>query len=280
MKVSVIIPTYNEEKVIGKCLDSLLLQTFRDYETIVVDDGSNDGTLGVLSRFKIQDSKFKILKQSHRGPGEARNLGAKYAKGEILVFLDADMTFDKNFLRSLIKSIVDGKDKGTFSKYEYVSNWENAWSRCWNINQGWKEKRRHPKNYPDTQSVFRAILKKEFEKVGGFDPKQGYMDDWTLSQKLGYQASAAEGAVFYHENPGTLGEVFSQAKWIGKRPYKLGIVGAVVALVRASFPISLIVGLYKALLAKTPAFVVFKFVYDFGVFVGILEHLVLGKQVK
>ncbi|MCJ7805508.1 glycosyltransferase family 2 protein [Patescibacteria group bacterium] len=286
MKASVIIPTYNEEKVIANCLKSLLGQTLEDFEIIVVDDGSFDKTKQVLRNFQFPPrsgllvSNFQLLEQKHRGPGMARNLGAKHSIGEILVFVDADMTFDKNFLRNLIKPIIAGKANGTFSKYEYVSNWENVWARCWNINQGWEEKRRHPRSYPDTQLVFRAILKKEFDRVGGFDPKLGYMDDWTLSQKLGYGALAADGAIFYHENPGTLEEVFPQAKWIGKRPYKLGAVGDIIALVRASLPMSLAVGLVRSLISQNPAFLVFKIVYDFGIFVGILERLFLGKLVK
>jgi len=280
MKISVIIPTYNEQKVIKNCLESLFEQTLKDFEIIVVDDGSADKTKHVLRNFQFPISNFQLLEQKHMGPGQARNLGAKEAKGEILVFVDADMTFDKNFLRNLIKPIIAGKANGTFSKYEYVANWKNVWARCWNINQGWEEKRRHPKNYPNTQPVFRAILKKEFDKVGGFDPKLGYMDDWSLSEKLGYQALAADGAVFYHENPGSLVEVSDQARWMGKRPYKLGVVGNIVALVRASFPISIIIGLIKSAASQTPAFLIFKIIYDFGIFVGISEHLFLGKQVK
>lgn len=286
MKISIIIPTYNEEKVIKNCLESLFAQAFKDFEIIVIDDGSTDKTFDALSQLKTnkplrgENLKLKILRQQHKGPGQARNLGAKHTKGEILVFVDADMTFDKNFLENLIKPIIAGKAKGTFSKYEYVSNWDNVWARCWNINQGWQEKRRHPKNYPDLQPVFRAILKSEFDKVGGFDSKLGYMDDWSLSRKLGYEASAADGAIFYHENPGSLGEVFTQAKWIGKRPYKLGIIGSIVALARASLPVSLIIGVSKALLAKTPAFVIFKIVYDFGIFVGAAEKLLYGKISK
>ena len=288
MKISIIIPTYNEEAIIGKCLESLQEQTFGDFEIIVVDDGSTDSTLEKIkslvtvhqSPFTNHRSPITLLQQKHLGPGEARNLAAKHARGEILVFVDADMTFDKNFLRNLIEPIVAGKAKGTFSQYEYVSNWENVWAKCWNINEGWMPKRRHPKNYPNHQRVFRAILKKEFDKVCGFDPKLGYMDDWTLSQKLGYEALAAEGAIFYHENPGTLTEVFSQARWIGKRPYKLGIIGSVVALVRASFPLSLIIGIFKAIWAKAAAFLVFKIVYDFGIFVGIIESLFFRKFIK
>ena len=60
MIISVIIPTYNEEKVISGCLESLSKQTFKDLEIIVVDDGSTDKTLNILSEFKIENLKFKI----------------------------------------------------------------------------------------------------------------------------------------------------------------------------------------------------------------------------
>jgi len=280
MKLSVIIPTYNEEKVVGECISSLDKQTYSDFETIMVDDGSTDGTLDILKALRGKIDNLKILKQKHKGPGAARNLGAKEARGDILVFVDADMTFDKNFLKNLVRPIVSGSAKGTFSKYEYVSNWDNIWARCWNLNEGWEEKKRHPKNYPDTQPVFRALLKKEFDRVGGFDPKAGYMDDWTLSKKLGYEAVSAPGAIFYHQNPESLGEIFRQARWIGKRPYKLGLVGNLIALLRASFPVSLIVGLIKSVFSRNFAFLVFKLVYDLGIFIGIIENLVAGKTTK
>ena len=280
MKLSVIIPTYNEEKVVGECIGSLGKQTYPDFETIMVDDGSTDGTLDILKALRGKINTLKILKQKHKGPGAARNLGAKEARGDILVFVDADMTFDRNFLKNLVRPIVSGSAKGTFSKYEYVSNWDNIWARCWNINEGWEEKKRHPKNYPDTQKVFRAILKKEFDKVGGFDPQGGYMDDWTLSKKLGYEAVSAPGAIFYHENPESLGEIFRQARWIGKRPYKLGIVGDFVSLIRSSFPFSIIIGIFKSILSGNFAFLIFKPVYDFGIFMGVIEKLFGGKLAK
>ena len=279
MKVTVIIPTYNEEDVIGECLESLSKQTYHDFEIIVVDDGSTDNTPGVVGNSNPKTLNPKLLREQHKGPGAARNLGAEHANGEILVFVDADMTFDKNFLKNLVKPILSGKTKGTFSKYEYVSNWENVWARCWNINQNWEERRRHPKYYPDKQKVFRAILKSEFDKVGGFTPG-GYTDDYSLYEKLGYMADSAKGAIFYHKNPSGLAEVFGHARWVGKRKYKLGFLGYCVGLLRASFPVSLLVGIFKSVVHWQPAFVVFKLIYDFGIFLGILELVLLRKQVK
>lgn len=275
--ITVIIPVYNEEDAIGDCLNSLSKQTIKDFEVIIVDDGSTDGTSEALGELKYPF--LKIQKQNHEGPGAARNLAARYALGDILVFVDADMTFDKNFLKMLTKPITSGSASGTFSKYEYVANWDNVWARCWNINEGWEPKRRHPKNYPDKQPVFRAVLKSEFDRVGGFTPG-GYNDDWSLSKKLGYEAVAAPRAIFYHQNPGSLHEIFFHAKWVGKRPYKLGIIGTLVALVRSFFLISIIVGVVKSIFYKTPLFLLFKILYDAGVTVGIMSMLISHKTAK
>lgn len=279
MKISVIIPTYNEEKDVGECLTSLLGQSEKDIEIIVVDDGSNDETLNVLEKIKNGNEKINILKQKHLGAGAARNLGAKRARGEILVFVDADMTFDKDFLEKLVAPIVKGRVKGTFSKEEIVSNWESLWARSLNIEEGWEEKRRHGKNYPNEQWVFRAVLKSEFERVGGYDPG-GYADDWSLGKKLGYKAVKAGGAKFYHKNPDTLKEVFQQARWIGKREYKFGKLGFLFALIRSSFPFSIIIGVIKAVINIEPFFLIFKVVYDLGVFIGISDYLLTGKGAK
>jgi len=278
-RVSVIVPTYNEEGVIGKCLESLDKQSYPNFEVILVDDGGTDATLTIARELRIRNYDLRILKQSHKGPGAARNLGASKARGSILVFVDADMTFEPNFVEKLVEPIILKKSKGTFSKEEYVSNWDNVWAKAWSLNEGWEAGRRHPENYPDKQKVFRAVLKTEFDRVGGFDPG-GYTDDWSLSKKLGYDATVAKGAKFYHENPDTITEVFIQARWVGKRAYKLGIIGVLYALLRSSLPSSLIVGVIKSVVNFQPAFLLFKVVYDFGNFVGIIEFVFFGKGAK
>ena len=279
MKVSVIVPTYNEEDVIGQCLESLFQQTYKDLEIIVVDDGSTD-TTSLKLRGAVKTYGIKVFTQEHKGPGAARNLGASKASGEILVFVDADMTFEPDFTEKLVGPIIQGKTKGTFSKDEYVSNWDNVWARCWSINSGWEPKRRHSKNYPDKQKVFRAILKSEFEKAGGFDEKRGYNDDWSLSEKLNYKADVVPNAVFYHRNPDNLVEIYEQAKWVAKRKYKLGIFGIVYNLLVFSFPDSIWVGFWKSLFKKEPLFIIFKVVYDLGIFIGIIEYFLFGKVSK
>ena len=103
--ISIIIPTYNEKKSLEECIESLRKQSVSDFEIVVIDDGSTDDTLEILKKFKKTISNFKFAKQNHKGAGAARNFGEKFAKGKILVFVDADMTFDRDFLKNLVAPI-------------------------------------------------------------------------------------------------------------------------------------------------------------------------------
>lgn len=99
--VSVVIPVYNSERFLWECLDSLRSQTLQEIEIICVDDGSSDQSLYVLQECQKLDSRIKIISQENQYAGVARNNGLKYAKGEYVIFLDADDFFDADMLRSL-----------------------------------------------------------------------------------------------------------------------------------------------------------------------------------
>ncbi|MCY4643170.1 MAG: glycosyltransferase [Bacteriovoracales bacterium] len=86
--VSVVIPTYNRESLIGRAVQSVLAQSFRDFELLIVDDGSTDNTLEKLKDFC--DDRIKIIETPHRGVSWARNVGLSRAKGEWMAFLDSD----------------------------------------------------------------------------------------------------------------------------------------------------------------------------------------------
>jgi glycosyltransferase involved in cell wall biosynthesis len=86
-KVSIIIPAYNSEKYIAETLRSVLAQTYKNYEIIVVDDGSSDGTLSIAKSF---EPKVKVLVKANGGPASARNLAIKNSKGDYIAFLDSD----------------------------------------------------------------------------------------------------------------------------------------------------------------------------------------------
>src|SRR4029450_5225599 len=94
-KVSVIIPTYNGAGFIGETIDSVLEQTYQDFELIVVDDGSTDETHKVLNSY---GDKLKICSQANRGVTAARNAGIQAASGELIAFLDHDDLWEKEKL--------------------------------------------------------------------------------------------------------------------------------------------------------------------------------------
>jgi len=100
-QISVIIPIYNCEKYIKECLSSLIKQTFKNFEIICINDGSNDDTLKILKKFEAKDERINIFNQNNSGPGIARNVGMKKSKGEYLMFLDSDDIFKKTMLEEL-----------------------------------------------------------------------------------------------------------------------------------------------------------------------------------
>lgn len=203
--MTVIIPTYNEEGDIPFCIKSLKEQSYKNIEVIIVDDGSTDKTLDIISKFK----GIKIIKGKHKGPGFSRNLGASKARGEVLVFIDSDMTFSKNYIKNLVSPIF--KDKsiiGTTHDYEIVENTSNIWSKCWG-------KIRVSKEDAHKIKVFRAIRKSLFLKLGGFNPRYGYADDQTFWFRDKIKPQVAKDTTCYHKNPETLLGVYKQSRWIG-----------------------------------------------------------------
>ena len=101
--ISVIIPLYNKEQIIEKCIQSVLTQDYDDFEVVIVNDGSTDRSAEIVKR--IDDSRIRLIEQENGGPSKARNIGVKNAKGDWIVFLDADDEFllgALNYFRSLI----------------------------------------------------------------------------------------------------------------------------------------------------------------------------------
>ena len=92
-KISVIIPNYNRAKIVTKAIDSVLNQSYPNVETIIVDDGSSDGSFEYLKNKYKQHENVIILKQNNNGVSSARNIGIKHAKGEWISFLDSDDFF-------------------------------------------------------------------------------------------------------------------------------------------------------------------------------------------
>lgn len=106
-KISVIIPVYKVEKYLRRCLDSLIAQSFSDWQAICVDDGSPDSCPKILDEYAAKDARFKIIHKKNAGVSAARNDGIKNADGDYIHFLDADDWIDSDFYAHALTVAVD-----------------------------------------------------------------------------------------------------------------------------------------------------------------------------
>lgn len=103
-KISVIIAVFNAEKTLTRCLDSVLQQSFTDFEVIAVDDGSYDTSWSILSSYKQRDSRIRVFRQANKGISQTRQTGLDYAVGEYTIHLDADDWIEPELLAQMVTS--------------------------------------------------------------------------------------------------------------------------------------------------------------------------------
>ena len=124
--ISIIVPIYNREKTISRCLDSILNQTFADFELLLIDDGSTDNSLNICKSYKSIDSRIKIFTQPNSGPSAARNLGLLHSKGKYIMFCDSDDTVSTNWCKNLYSLINKYPNILPFTGYFTVDNNSNV----------------------------------------------------------------------------------------------------------------------------------------------------------
>ena len=100
--ISVIVPVYNTEKYLHRCVDSILAQTFTDFELLLIDDGSTDKSGAICDEYAQKDSRVRVFHKENGGVSSARNVGLKNGRGEWISFVDSDDWVKKNFLDKLI----------------------------------------------------------------------------------------------------------------------------------------------------------------------------------
>ncbi len=206
---SVVIPTYNRQPILEKCLRALEVQelsassSVTDYEIVLVDDGSTDGTLEWLAAHKEEFPHVRCFEQDHAGPAAARNLGVKKALGDTIIFIDSDLVVLPNFLQAHADALVQGREKlGSDRLFTY-----GAVINTCNFEQPTAE----PYKITDFSAAFFAtgnvaIAKHWLEKAGLFDNSfQLYgWEDLELGvrlKKLGLQLIKCPAAVGYHWHP-------------------------------------------------------------------------------
>lgn len=123
-KISVIVPVYNVEPYLRRCVDSILNQTFSDFECILVDDGSPDGCPAICDEYAEKDSRVKVIHKKNGGLSDARNVGLDKANGKYVSFIDSDDWIHPQMLEILYKGLMDNNVLISICEYKLVEHQE------------------------------------------------------------------------------------------------------------------------------------------------------------
>ena len=107
--LSVVSPVYNGSAYLTPFLESVLHQTFSDFELIMVDDGSTDDSVQIIQTYQEKDARIHLIRQNHQGAGSARNVGLSQAKGQYIIFLDSDDWFNEDFFKIMLDNPPQGE---------------------------------------------------------------------------------------------------------------------------------------------------------------------------
>ena len=211
VKISVIVPVYNVEQYLARCLESLINQTLKEIEIICIDDGSKDSSAVILENYAQKDERIKIINQNNFGLSVTRNNGLVIAQGEFISFVDSDDYLSLDFYEKLYNSAINNKadiavagikrlndnyciDMLTFEKEECTSDFEKKVHLC---------------NVPDSCQVWNKIYNRNFLINSGikFVPNRIYEDIPFTAQILYYSknlVTVPETYYFYWRSKNTI----------------------------------------------------------------------------
>ena len=118
--ISIVVPVYNVEEYLSRCLDSIINQTYKNIEIICVNDGSTDNSLKILTTYSELDYRIKIISQENQGLSEARNIGIKNSSGEYIGFIDSDDSIDEKYFEVLYNNLIIHDADISCAKTRYI----------------------------------------------------------------------------------------------------------------------------------------------------------------
>ncbi|MDO4622105.1 MAG: glycosyltransferase family 2 protein [Eubacteriales bacterium] len=209
MVFSVIVPIYNVEQYLDKCLNSILEQTFADYEVIAIDDGATDGSLEILKKYKERDKRVKIIRQENKGLGGARNSGINSAQGDYLFFLDSDDYIPSNALQKLYDCIaVNNVDILAFDSTRVAENGKVIEQSTKPYNSGFTELTKKELMLFEPSFCFKLYKRKLFQSTQIRFPEHLWYEDLATfyrlipsAEKIGY---LKENLYYYVQQGGSI----------------------------------------------------------------------------
>jgi glycosyltransferase involved in cell wall biosynthesis len=203
--VSVVIPAYNAARYLGPALDSVLAQSFGEFETIVIDDGSTDTTRAIVTRY---ESRVRLLAQSHAGVCAARNLGIEESRAEIIAFLDADDVWHPDHLATLVDLLRNSPDAiGAASGVEILTADGLPSGVRWVFGDSGEELSVAVRKGCPVLPSAAAVRRHDLVQAGSFDAAMTTAGDWDLWLRLlsrGRFALAGRATVGYRRHAAAL----------------------------------------------------------------------------
>ncbi len=203
MRVAVVSAVYNEEKYIGRLIESLLLQTQVPDEIVFVDDGSTDSTAAVIESFTKKNPTMRLLRNSNQGPAASRNTAWRAAQADIVIFTDGDCVPNKDWIEKLLTGLTSEDIAAAAGTYSTL-NENNVLARFVGHEIAWRY--RNVRGPVDAHGAYNlAVRKKVLEEMGGFEEsyKAPSGEDWDLTYRISrrYKILFASDAVVAHAHP-------------------------------------------------------------------------------
>ncbi len=176
-RVTVVTPIYNNAKMIGDCLDSLLPQDYPDYEVIIVDDGSTDDTAEVIRRYPV-----KLIESEHLGISAARNQAIKASTGEVILLVDSDLKVEKDLISRMVGPLMEDEERGVVMAWWDISNPGHIVPDL--IFRGYEYFTRNLDEPNFFWGYCFAIKKKIFDEVGYFDETYPLVEDVDFAYRV------------------------------------------------------------------------------------------------
>lgn len=210
-QVSVIVPVYNVEEYLNRCVDSILNQTFQDFELILVDDGSTDNTGKICDIYAQEDKRVRVIHKENAGVSVARNLGVKIAKGNFISFVDGDDYIEKQYIHKLLFPLLETNANINIADLIRKENFEQSkkfWNheyKCISSNEAIVEL---GKNSDALNAKFRSsmakMVKKELVEKFPFPIERKYAEDMAVVYKWIWHAQKVvilnDGIYYYTIN--------------------------------------------------------------------------------
>ena len=218
--VSVIVPVYNAEKYLKRCVDSIIGQSILDIEIILVNDGSTDNSLEMMREYADRDDRVTIISQENKGVAAARNIGLYSARGEFLLYVDADDWLEESALECLLNYMQEDIDI-VFCAFDNAEVPEDAMCEKQITTEKWDHERQirefvlHKRM---SGMLWNKLIRRSLTKDAAFNESTGYGEDaeflWQILQKS--RSMFVSNRVLYHhvlENSSISHQLYSAKKY-------------------------------------------------------------------